>query len=81
LIFKYYPMVPFSKRHRSIEMDKSKFHKYNIEKKWLGLVIYLHLYQKTPGGIAKYPPVSLGLVRRKDVRSLRSTLVQLSGRK
>jgi hypothetical protein len=79
LIFKYYSLAPFSKRLRSIEIDKNRFYKFNLEKKWMGLRLYLSLFQQSSGGIAKYPPISLGLVRRKDVRAIKTMLLKAGG--
>ena len=74
LIFKYYSLAPLSKRQHSVEIDKSSLYNFQLEKKWFGLRTYLILYQQMAGGIAKYPPISLGLLKNKDVDNLRTSL-------
>ncbi len=78
LIFKYYFLALLVKRKRTIEIDKDNFYKFQINKKWMGLRIYLVLYEQQPGGIAKYPPVSMGLLKNKEINKIMSSLLFFS---
>ena len=75
LIFKYYSLSPMNKRQHSVEIHKSSFYSFDIEKKRFGLRMYLVLFQKMPTGIAKYPPISLGLLKKQDVDNIRNSLL------
>ena len=78
LIFKYYFLALLNKRKRTIEINKDNFYKFQIHKKWIGLRVYLVLFEQQHGGIAKYPPISLGLVKKKDLSSIRTSLSYFS---
>jgi hypothetical protein len=74
LVFRYYSLAPLSKRQHSVEIPKDSFYKFDIVKKLFGLQIYIVLYQKTPQGIAKYPPISLGLIKSSQRNDLQTSL-------
>jgi hypothetical protein len=75
LIIKYYSLSPMNKRQHTVEIGKSSFHSFQVLKKWWGLRSYLLLYQQMPSGIAKYPPISLGLLTKKDLENIRASLM------
>lgn len=66
IVFKYYSLAPLSKQHHSIEIEKHHFQKYTVKTAFFGLRNHLILYQKASGGIAKYPPISLGLFTEEE---------------
>jgi hypothetical protein len=81
LIFRYYSLAPLSKRQNSIEIRKDVFYKFEILKKLLGLRCYLVLYEKTPKGAAKYPPISISLLKKDMRQSLSTSLSSYSKKK
>ena len=81
LIFKYYFLEPLRKAKRTIEIDKNDFYKFRFQKKFIGLRLYLILYQKGQGGIAKYPPISMGLLKKKEIESIKNSLFIFSKEK
>ena len=74
LVFRYYSLAPLSKRLHSVEIPKDRFYKFEIVTKLLGLRVYVILFQKTPQGIAKYPPISISLINRIQRKNLQASL-------
>ena len=70
LIFRYYSLSALFKKPNSVEIPKAEFIKYQYEKKMLGLRSYLVLYQQTQNGIAKYPPISISLLKKRETADL-----------
>lgn len=60
LVFRFYNTHPFLMKPRAIEIHKKLLSKYEIKESLFGLRKELILSQKTPKGIVKYPPLSLG---------------------
>lgn len=75
LVFRYYSLAPLSKRLHTVEIPKDRFYKFEIVKKLFGMQIYVILYQKTPQGIAKYPPVSISLIKNRQRNDLQASLL------
>jgi hypothetical protein len=75
LVFRYYSLAPLSKRLHSVEIPKNNFYRFEIVKKAMGLRIYVILYQKTPQGIAKYPPISISLIKNRQCNDLQTSLL------
>ena len=75
LVFKFYSMQLFFGKPRTIEISKNNFVKYDIEMSFFGKRESLILYQKTPKGVAKYPPISLTLLSKKQKQELKQSLV------
>ncbi len=77
VILRYFPTRVFTHRKNSIEMPKRDFAGYE-KKKWLfGFREYIILMVRTPRGTAKYPPVSLSALNRKEKESLYRALERL----
>lgn len=74
LVFRYYSLAPLSKRLHSVEIPKDSFYKFEIVNKLLGLRKYVILYQKTPQGIAKYPRISISLIKSRESKNLEASL-------
>ncbi|MBE0653380.1 MAG: hypothetical protein IH594_06255 [Bacteroidales bacterium] len=74
LVLKFYPVRAFNQKKNSIQIPKSKFVKFEIEKTTFGERIIL--YQQNRNGIAKYPPVSLTGLDEKDIKNLKSALAR-----
>ena len=74
LIFKFYSLRIFFGKPKTIEIPKSGLMKYEIVKSFFKQKESLILYQKTPKGIAKYPPISLTLLSKKQKKELELAL-------
>jgi len=74
LIFKFYSMRIFSGKPRTIEIPKTDFRKYEIQTNFFKKRKSLILYQRTLNGVAKYPPISLSLLSKKQIKDLESAL-------
>ena len=77
LVFRYYSVASLVKKPNTIEIKKNEFSKFQIEKGLLGLRKYLILYQNTPKGVAKYPPISISMLKKAQEKDLSESLLQL----
>jgi hypothetical protein len=77
LVFRYYSVASFISNPNSVEIKKTDFLKFEVEKKLLGLRKYLILYQKTPKGVAKYPPISISLLKKAEEKVLSDSLLKV----
>jgi len=78
LVFRFYSLRFFSGKPRSIEISKTSFLKYDIETSFFNKKDSLVLYQKTDKGVAKYPPISLTLLSKKQKTELKRTLFSIT---
>jgi len=78
LIFRFYSMRVFSGKPKSIEISKTSFLKYDIVPSFFNKKESLILYQKTDKGVAKYPPISLTLLAKKQKTELKRALFAAS---
>jgi hypothetical protein len=76
LVFKYFFVGFISGKKNSISISKKTFSGYKLEKKYLGLVKSIILFQKIGQGIAKYPPVYISALNRQQREKLFSWLNQ-----
>ncbi len=74
LVFRYYSLAHFSKRLQAVEIKKATFYKFEFRKKLLGLQSYVILYQKVAQNIAKYPPISVSLLSKRQRNELVTSL-------
>lgn len=79
IIIRYYSLKPLSSEQSSVEINQQEFHKFEIKESWGGLRKYLIVYQKTTKGIAKYPPISISILKKKDVDQLTRELSNIRG--
>ncbi|GHT78191.1 hypothetical protein FACS189464_1210 [Bacteroidia bacterium] len=81
LLFRFYSLRNLHGKPKSIEIAKLNFYKYDITTAFFDKKEYLILYQKTPKGIAKYPPISLTLLSRNQKTELKRALFTVAGSK
>jgi hypothetical protein len=81
LIFKFYSLRNFYGKPKTIEIAKINFSGYDIISCFFNRKEMLVLYQKTPKGIAKYPPISLTLLSKKQKTELKRSLYAASNNK
>lgn len=78
LVFRYYPIGILHSKKNSIQIPKEHLVKFEITKFFFGLEEKLTLYQKYRKKVAKYSPISLSAVSRKDREKLKLTLEKYS---
>jgi len=66
LILRYYPLSIFNHKKNSIEIPKTQFLKFELNKFFFGMEEKLIVYQNYRNKIAKYPPISLSALSKKD---------------
>jgi glucan phosphoethanolaminetransferase (alkaline phosphatase superfamily) len=74
IILRYMILQPLSHGNYSIEIAKRDFSRYEIKSRYFGLQKSLILYAKTPQGEAKYKPVSLSSLRKREFEALIQSL-------
>jgi len=78
LVFRFYSLRFFSGKPKTIEISKSSFFKYDIVTDFFNKKDSLVLFQKTDRGIAKYPPISLTLLSKKQKTELKRALFAMT---
>ncbi|MBE0675058.1 MAG: hypothetical protein IH591_10385 [Bacteroidales bacterium] len=53
-------------RKQAVEIPKKSFGGYSAERKLLGIIPYIILYEKRQGKMAKYPTISLSALTRRE---------------
>ncbi len=74
IIFRYYSIGMFQGKKNSVEIPKVDFAGYEMKKYYLGLVKAILLSQKMDRRIARYSPVFLSSLSRKEMRNILSSL-------
>ncbi len=65
-ILRYFSLRPLHSRKNAIEFNKKEFENYEIKKSLAGLNESVIIYRKTSKGVAKYPPVSITALDKKN---------------
>lgn len=80
LQIRYYPIVSFlGKEYSSIEFNKKRLFKAQIERSFL--FYELHLEIRTREGIAEYPEVSLAAMSSDDIQAIQDDLAEMTPQK
>ncbi len=74
LVLRFFSFSFFTQKKSSIEIDKTDLESYQVNKRFFGLRENIVLYQKTRGGIAKYPPVSITALSQSEKQELFNSL-------
>ena len=74
LVVRYYPVSMFTSRKHSIEIPKKQFVKYELKPFLFGTQHKLILVQNFRGKEAKYPPISLSTLEKKDREKMLQSL-------
>jgi hypothetical protein len=84
IIFRYFTTGVVEGKKNSIEISKKTFSGFTLEKKFLGLIQSITLFQRLKEGVAKYPSIYISGLNRKDkekiVSSLNSFAPRIKGR-
>lgn len=70
LIFRFFPLMPFSKNFKAIEIPKTRLANFEFVKSFLNQKEQLVLYHKTKKGDAKYPPINTTLLTEQERKNL-----------
>jgi len=75
-VFHYISTRLLNKKRKAIEITKSKFAGYKIEKSFFGKKKEIVISIKTQNGVAKYPPLSISALTKSQVILLTNSLKQ-----
>ena len=78
LVFRFYTLRIIAGKPKTIEISRTNFVKYDIVVGFHDKKDSLVLYQKTPKGMAKYPPISLTLLSKNQKTDLKRTLFAMT---
>lgn len=77
LVFHYISTRPLNKNRKAIEISKSKFEGYKIEKSIFGMKKEIVFSVKTQNGVAKYPPLNISALSNTQIYYLTTSLKQM----
>lgn len=80
IIFRYYTTGLFSGNKNSVEIEKRTFSGFTLDKSFLGLIQSVTLYQRMKEGVAKYPPIVISGLKRKDKEAILESLTSYAPR-
>ena len=66
IIFRYFGSGIFGGRKNSVEINKKSFSGYKTEFRFLGLIQTITLFQQYKEGVAKYPPIFISALTKKQ---------------
>jgi hypothetical protein len=78
IVFKYFSSSIFGGSKNFIKIEKKTFGGYKTEKQLMGLSQSLTLYLNTSDGIAKYPPVDISALSKREKAKIFGSLNQYS---
>ncbi|MGI6338045.1 MAG: hypothetical protein ACOXZV_01535 [Bacteroidales bacterium] len=78
IIFRYYTSGIISGSKNSVEIDKKTFTYYKVEKRLLGLVQSIILFQRLEEGVAKYPPIYISSLKKEERNKIYRSLNALT---
>lgn len=76
LVFRYVSFRPFDNAKKAIEIEKSRFGGYKIQKSFFNLKTELVLSVKTKNGLAKFPPIGISALSKDQIKLLKMSLNQ-----
>lgn len=80
IVVKYFFAGMIAGKKNSIIINKQTFAGYKTEKGFLGLFPTLEISQRVRNGIAKYPPISISSLKRREKEKIFNSLNSYSGR-
>jgi len=76
IIIRYFPMRPLGRRKKAIQIPKISLAGFEIKKSLFGIKKSLILHQKTKKGNAKYPPIGITALTKKESEVIAARLKQ-----
>jgi hypothetical protein len=67
IIIRYYPMRPFARKKRAVQIPKISLAGFDIKKSLFGFRKSLVLQQKTKKGIATYPGIGITALNSREI--------------
>jgi len=67
---RYKSLAPFRTSNNSIQIKSPNFRKYEVKSSLGGFKKTLFLYQETPGGLARFPKVSLTTLSSNEINTV-----------
>lgn len=74
IVFRYYTTGLIAGKKNSVEIGKKTFSGFTLDKKLFGLIQSVTLYQRLKEGVAKYPPIYISALKRKNKAIILETL-------
>lgn len=71
VLVRYKSLSPFITPNNSVKINAKDFHQYNIVSRLNGKKKLLYLYQDSPGGIAKYPGISISALSDAEIQQIK----------
>jgi hypothetical protein len=70
IVMRYYPMRPFARKKRAVQIPKISLAGFDIKKSFFGLRKSLVLQQKTKKGTATYPAIGITALNSKEIETI-----------
>jgi hypothetical protein len=74
IVFRYFMAGIVGGRKNSVEINKNNFAGYKVERRYFGLMESVTLFQQLREGVAKYPPVYISNMTRKEKAKVLNSL-------
>lgn len=74
IILRFYTLRMYQQVNKSIEIPKKSFYYYEIKKSFFGTKRMLTMMQQLEGKVYNYPPVNIGLLKKKDIDNIKLSL-------
>jgi hypothetical protein len=74
ILIRYYPIHPLVQKKKAVQIPKIGLAGYDINSTALGLKKVLILRQTIKGKVAKYPPIGITILKRKEIDLLKKHL-------
>jgi hypothetical protein len=74
LLFRYFTSGIAGGKKNSVEINKSDFAGYRVDRKLFGLKKSVTLFRQLPQGVAKYPPIHITILSGKERARLLNSL-------
>ena len=66
IVFRYFTAGIIGGKKNSVEINKSAFAGYRRDRKFLGLIQSVILFQQMREGVAQYPPIYISILSKKE---------------
>jgi len=63
---KYFNLFPIGRDYKRLQVQWSRYHGHELRRSFLGMVTFLHLYEQTARGVARYPAFGLSAMKKSE---------------
>jgi hypothetical protein len=67
---KYFNLFPVGREYKAVQIPWSRYHKHEITTSLGGMFSFIHIYEETGRGMARYPGVGLTAMTREEKTQL-----------